>query len=80
MHIIDINCTGAEIRVLECPHNNLMGEHVCDHRQDASVRCQGKLLSSCTEPYTYCMHVSLKIVRPGTMFWNFCYMLLLMIF
>ena len=41
LHVIDINCTGAEQRVLDCPHNNLVGQHACDHRQDASVRCQG---------------------------------------
>ena len=41
MHIIDLNCTGSELRVLDCPHNGLSGVHTCDHRQDASIRCQG---------------------------------------
>ena len=41
MHIIDLNCTGSELSVLDCPHNGLTGIHTCDHRQDASVRCQG---------------------------------------
>ena len=41
MHIIDINCTGTENRILDCSYNNLVGMHTCDHWQDASVRCQG---------------------------------------
>jgi hypothetical protein len=44
MHIIDLNCTGSESRVLDCPHNGLSDVHTCDHRQDASVRCQGTFL------------------------------------
>ena len=44
VHIIDLNCTGSELRVLDCPHNGLNGVHICDHRQDASVRCQGIII------------------------------------
>ena len=41
MHIIDINCTGSEQRLLDCPHNDLIGSHTCGSREDASLRCQG---------------------------------------
>ena len=41
VHINDLNCTGSEQRVLECPHNGIVG-YSCNHRQDASVMCQGK--------------------------------------
>ena len=44
LHIIDLNCTGTEQRVIDCPQNSLLGQHACDHRQDASVRCQGTIL------------------------------------
>jgi hypothetical protein len=46
MHIIDINCTGSELSVLDCPHNGLSDVHICDHQQDASVRCQGTISNS----------------------------------
>ena len=46
MHVIDINCTGTENRILDCSYNNLVGVHVCDHLQDASVRCQGTCVVS----------------------------------
>ena len=42
-HIIDLNCTGSELTLFECPHNNLVGLHNCIATHDASVRCQGKL-------------------------------------
>ena len=41
MHIVDINCTGTEQTLLDCPYNSLVGVHVCDTREDASLRCQG---------------------------------------
>ena len=41
MHIIDLNCTGDERTLIECAHNNLVGDLVCNPTQDASVRCQG---------------------------------------
>ena len=44
IHINDLNCTGSEESVWECPHNGIEG-YSCNHRQDASVVCQeGKLL------------------------------------
>ena len=42
MHIIDLNCTGTEQRLIDCPHNSLIGVHVCGVREDASLRCQGQ--------------------------------------
>ena len=34
----DLQCTGNESRLIDCPHNGL-GNHNCDHSQDAGVRC-----------------------------------------
>ena len=38
--INDLNCTGSEESVWECPYNGIEG-YSCNHRQDASVMCQG---------------------------------------
>ena len=40
VHINDLNCTGSEESVWECPHNGIKG-YSCNHQQDASVICQG---------------------------------------
>ena len=42
MHIIDLNCTGSEQRLLDCPHNSLVGVYSCGIEEDASLRCQGE--------------------------------------
>ena len=42
-HIIDVNCSGLEMTLFDCPHNNLIDTHTCRSTQDASVRCQGAL-------------------------------------
>ena len=34
----DLQCTGSESRLIDCPHNGL-GNHNCDHSQDAGIRC-----------------------------------------
>ena len=34
-------CNGQESTLLECVHNPV-GEHNCDHSEDAGVRCEGK--------------------------------------
>ena len=41
MLIIDLNCTGSEQRLFDCPHNSLVGIHSCGNGDDASLRCQG---------------------------------------
>ena len=35
----DLQCTGSESRLIDCPHNGL-GNHNCDHSDDAGVRCR----------------------------------------
>ena len=42
IHINDLNCTGSEERVWECPHNGIVG-YSCNHYSDASVMCQGTI-------------------------------------
>ena len=37
----NVNCTGLESSLIECPQN-ILGSHNCGHSEDAGVRCQGK--------------------------------------
>ena len=41
VHINDLNCTGEEETIWDCPQNGLSG-YSCNHSQDASVICQCK--------------------------------------
>ena len=34
----DLQCTGRESRLIDCPHRGL-GIHDCSHNEDAGVRC-----------------------------------------
>ena len=34
-------CSGHESTLLECVHNPV-GDHNCDHSEDAGVKCEGK--------------------------------------
>ena len=36
-------CSGQESTLLECVHNPV-GEHNCDHSEDAGVRCEGIMI------------------------------------
>jgi len=46
VHIIDINCTGEEETIWDCPQNNLtIDDTMCDSGQDALIQCQGKACS-----------------------------------
>ena len=40
VHINDLNCTGSEESIWDCPHNGL--NKYCYHYKDASVICQCK--------------------------------------
>ncbi len=37
----DVKCSGSEATLTQCPHRGL-GNHDCNHRQDAGVVCSGK--------------------------------------
>ena len=41
-HIIDINCTGSESNIQDCPSNNLTN-YYCPSYRDAGVSCNGEL-------------------------------------
>ena len=38
-HIIDLNCTGDENNIWQCPRNNLI-QYKCSQSHDAIVGCQ----------------------------------------
>ena len=44
----DIDCTGSEKALAECPHRGF-GENDCDHNEDAGLVCSGRysLVSFC---------------------------------
>ena len=43
VHIKDLNCTGNESSIFDCPMNGIPG-YSCNHRDDASVICQCECL------------------------------------
>ena len=43
-NIIDLNCTGNEDIVLDCPYNNLT-EYSCSSSNDANIFCEGKIFN-----------------------------------
>ena len=43
VHINDLNCTGKEESIWDCPQNGLNG-YSCNHLEDASVICQCMLI------------------------------------
>ena len=45
VHIKDLNCTGNESSIFDCPMNGIPG-YSCNHRDDASVICQCEALNS----------------------------------
>ena len=49
LHIIDVNCTGEEATIWDCPHNAVVENSNCrSYYQDAAVTCLGKTYSLCT--------------------------------
>ena len=38
-----LDCTDADISLLECRKLSALGQHTCDHSQDAGVSCIGRL-------------------------------------
>ena len=43
VHINDLNCTGNESSIFDCPMNGIP-RYSCDHHDDASVICQCECL------------------------------------
>ena len=41
----EVGCLGSESRLIDCPANPL-GQHDCDHSEDAGLRCTG---TTCTQ-------------------------------
>uniref|UniRef100_A0A1X7U210 SRCR domain-containing protein n=1 Tax=Amphimedon queenslandica TaxID=400682 RepID=A0A1X7U210_AMPQE len=51
-NIIDLNCTGQESSILDCPFNGLIGQYSCSNTRDANAYCQDSNLvtySNCTD-------------------------------
>ena len=42
----EVQCTGSESRLIDCPANPL-GVSDCRHREDAGVRCRGTSVTIC---------------------------------
>lgn len=40
----NVQCTGTESRVIDCPHNDV-GTHNCAHSEDVGVRCRLRMFS-----------------------------------
>jgi len=55
----DIECTGHEKSLAECPHRGF-GEHDCDHSEDAGVICSGNKCFTLFEGKNVQVHTSLK--------------------
>ena len=43
IHINDLNCSGSEESIWNCPHNGLIG-YSCSHYDDAAVLCQSEYI------------------------------------
>lgn len=57
--IIDLNCTGSEDTILNCPKNALLGQHTCSSNYYAAgVACQSKTVIINTCITTDCLHNS----------------------
>lgn len=41
-HLIDVNCTGNESTILNCPSNGLLGQYNCPSWHYATVACHSK--------------------------------------
>ena len=39
IYLDDVGCTGSEQMLTSCPRPNPIGEHNCDHSEDAGVQC-----------------------------------------
>ena len=37
----NLDCTGYELSLLSCHTTTKIGEHNCDHSEDAAVQCEG---------------------------------------
>ena len=40
-HFIDLNCTGSEESIFNCPSNALASQYTCPHYHSAAVACHG---------------------------------------
>ena len=84
IYINDLNCTGSEESVWECPHNGIEG-YSCNHYQDASVMCQGTSCVNCSSkcsfslipsPFhclvtSFCEHLKYILLLPQTSLYMF---------
>uniref|UniRef100_A0A3B5AD72 SRCR domain-containing protein n=1 Tax=Stegastes partitus TaxID=144197 RepID=A0A3B5AD72_9TELE len=52
----DIECTGHEKSIADCPHRGF-GEHDCDHSEDAGVVCSGKPRSALMGQLRFLMYL-----------------------
>ena len=41
LHIIDLNCTGTEGNIWNCPNNALLSQYSCSSSYTAAIACHG---------------------------------------
>ena len=41
-HFIDLNCTGSEESIFNCPSNGLATQYTCTYYHTAAVACHGR--------------------------------------
>ena len=38
----ELNCSGSEVSILDCPAGHPVGLHHCNHSMDVGLMCQGR--------------------------------------
>ena len=63
IHLDEVGCTGGEQTLISCPHNDPVGEHDCDHDEDAGVRCHLEGKKCDTKPKCLGVRLTCEYVR-----------------
>ena len=61
-NIIDVNCTGQETSILDCPFNGLIGEYTCSSSRDANVYCQSMIMQQINFDIHYMYFIDSNLV------------------
>jgi hypothetical protein len=50
-HVIDLNCTGNESSIWDCPHNRLVDRDCSTYSKDGALSCAGSFMMSSNRIY-----------------------------